>query len=147
VISFLLHKIFLVLDEAQRAATRLTDCFPSVSDTHKTRSVLYAAYRCLTDWNIPDGIIVSGTGLSLDILHDTSKSFAAKLTKAIYAGSVYADTGDFQDAASHESYIQRYLDLSDSVSDQCLLQCMLHWFKGRWVCCYRYLIPRLGTTS
>jgi hypothetical protein len=141
------QKMFLVFDEAQVATKTYHHHFPSDMEGGKTRSLLYSAYRCFTQWNIFDGIIVSGTGLSKDIIDASFGSSAAKRAGQIYQTEIYADTGDFLDAVSQEDYIRGYLNLSNSVSDQRLLQRMLHWFKGRWVCYYRYLIPRLGITS
>jgi hypothetical protein len=140
-------RMFLVFDEAQIAANSYLDCFPSISEPGDTRSLLHAAYRCFTGWNVFEGIIVSGTGLSRDIIQATFKSFSLKRLGKIYRNMVYFNTGNFLDKVSQENYIERYLGSPDSVSRQRLLQRMLHWFKGRLVCCYRYIIPRLGITS
>jgi hypothetical protein len=135
------QEMFLVFDEAQIATYHHIDCFPAFSDTYSTQSVLHSAYRSFTEWNMFHGIILSGTGLSRDIINCTLKSFGAKHRGAIYRSKIYADTGDFLDAASQGSYIRPYLNLSENLSDKYLLQRILRWFKGRWVCCFAYLLP------
>jgi hypothetical protein len=97
--------MFLVFDKAQIATYHHIDCFPVLSDTYLTRSILHPAYRSFTEWNMFHEIILSGTGLYRDIINCTLKSSGAKHRGAIYRSKIYADTGDFLDVASLGSYI------------------------------------------
>jgi hypothetical protein len=130
-------KFFIVLDEAQDAAKRHVDCFPSVSRPGSvTGSALHEKYRFLTGLGIFSGIIVSGTGLSKEIVQSSFSSISAKEQKPIYVSKIVTDTGDFLDGTSQESYIRRYITISDdNASDQRLLYRIQFWLKGRCVCC------------
>ena len=88
----------------------------------------------LARMKIVTGIIVSGTGLSMDIIKVSLGSFSAKPTEALYVSKVFSDTGGFFDSECQKNYVQRYLKLSDTSSDKRLLERILHWLPGRYVC-------------
>jgi hypothetical protein len=79
-----------------------------------------------------DKIILSGTGLSMEMGKVAVGSFAAKECPK---NRVSSDVGRFtRDDSSQEDYIRRYLTLSDdNISDQRLLARMRYWFSGRYV--------------
>ena len=125
--------MFLVLDEAQDAAKNHANCFPSTTDPSQRRSLLHETYKSLACMGIFTGIILSGTRLSMDIINVSLGSFSVKEVKPIFESKISTDTGDFLDKASQESYVRRYLNVSNCISDRRFLERIQHWFKGRYV--------------
>jgi hypothetical protein len=109
------------------------NCFPSTTGTGFCHSVLHDLYRFLDDSRIFSGIIVSGTGLSSDIVASSLHSIAGKRMVSSREIIVFTGTGVFSDQSQQEAYIRRYLPLSEDVSDRRLLERMKRWFIGRCV--------------
>jgi hypothetical protein len=97
------------------------------------RSSLHELYKFFHDFGFA-GIIISGTGLSMEIVKTAVGSISAKQMDASYRPKIFTDTGVFMEGASQENYVRRYLNLSDeNVSDRRLLGRIRHWFVGRCV--------------
>jgi hypothetical protein len=141
--------LFVVIDEAQVAADRLKD-FPSTTGTD-LRPILREMYSFCLKSKLFNGIILAGTGLSMNMVKDAVGSVSAKR-----AGKrqplVFTNIGRFrEDNSSQEDYIRRYLTLSDNdPSDQRLLERMVYWFSGRYVCrlnVIRFLLISIVVTA
>ncbi|KAK7054473.1 hypothetical protein VNI00_003671 [Paramarasmius palmivorus] len=120
--------IFLVLDEAQDAATALYSAFRSHTQKRKPRPVLrelvvawskQLAHPSSTDvpkvaTDLPVTLVISGTGMSL---HDE-----------------YNQMGGFEDAQDQKSYIRRYVppEILSHVVGKVLLERMWYWLRGRY---------------
>jgi hypothetical protein len=132
---FLCDDIFLTVDEAQAGSEMQAGRFPCTAmpaDLEVTRSSLHEFYRFCLDTKMFQGFILSGTGLSRDIVQKAVHSGAAKYMGEQYTSSVFTHTGSFLDWQVHHSYIYRYLFLDEEVeSDRRLLQRMKHWLAGR----------------
>jgi len=128
------RRLFIVIDEAQEAARRLENSFPSTTTPSETRSALHELYRYIEGTGIFFGTIISGTGLSKEIVEVAITSISAKKMGKSYHPRIFAGTGVFIDAESQENYVNSFLSLSDTnVSDQRLLQRIQRWFAGRCV--------------
>ena len=125
-------KFFVVIDEAQVAADHLKEYFPSTTGTDM-RPILDEMYRFFLQYpSVVSGIILSGTGLSIQKTEEAVGSASAKKLD-IRREMVFTDVGRF-DNFSQEAYIRRYLTLSDKDSDRRLLERLIYWFSGRYVC-------------
>ncbi|KAF8517282.1 hypothetical protein BU17DRAFT_91994 [Hysterangium stoloniferum] len=124
--------LFVVIDEAQVAADHLKEYFRSDTGSD-LRPILREMYRFF--WHsdeIFSGIILSGTGLSMQVVKDTVGSLSAKRTDKFAQSVVFTDIGHFtRGDSSQEDYIRRYLTLSENDSDRRLLKRMVYWFSGR----------------
>lgn len=78
-------------------------------------------------------IILSGTGLSMEMVKDATGSLSAKEAPT-RVQAVFSNVGCFtREDPSQEAYIRRYLTLSDNdISDKRLLERMKFWFPGRY---------------
>lgn len=124
-------RLFVVIDEAQVAADHLKEYFRSATGTDM-RPILHEMYRFFLEYTtIVHGIILSGTGLSMEMVREAVSSVSAKKVDTVQE-EVVTDVGRF-DGPSHEVYIRRYLSLSNNISDRRLLARMLYWFSGRYV--------------
>jgi len=129
------ERLFVVIDEAQAAANILKDDFPSTTDPLVFHSVLHELYRFLHDSEFFAGIVVSGTGLSSEIVKRSLGSTAAKAMSSLGKTVVFTGTGVFTEP-EQEAYIRRHLTLSEEVvSDRRLLERIRRWFIGRCVPC------------
>lgn len=125
-------KLFVVIDEAQVAADHLKEYFRSTATGTDMRPILHEMYRYLLGYSgVVGGIILSGTGLSMQMVKEAVGSVSAKRVDIMHT-QVVTDVGRFEDS-SHEVYIRRYLPLSNNISDRRLLERMLYWFSGRYV--------------
>jgi len=124
-------KLLAILDEAQDAARALRHQFPSTSESR--RSALHEAYAHFAHSGIFRGMILSGIGLSREMVEEEINSMAVKRMRSIYVNHVFTDTGNFGDAKLQAAYIREYIKLSDSRSDKRLLERIQYWFKGRYV--------------
>ena len=125
--------LFVVIDEAQ--------VFRSGSGTG--RPILREMVSFFESKGFFNRIILSGTGLSMEKVKDAVGSFSAKEAPS---NRIFTDVGCFtRDDSSHETYINRYLNLSkDNISDRRLLERMKYWFFGRYV---YYLGPQDSFSS
>jgi hypothetical protein len=125
---------FVIIDEAQEAADHLTEYFRSDTGVD-VRPILREFYRFLHSSSWARGIILSGTGLSTEIVKNSIGSSAARDTGRPRGIKFFSDTGRFlRDEPSQRDYVLRYLSLSeDNISDARLLERILYWFLGRCV--------------
>lgn len=120
--------LFVVIDEAQVAAGNLHNYFRS-NDQNNARSILREMHVFFTRSEFFVGIILSGTGLSMDVVKQAVGSVSAKPGRT---QEVFVNIGSFtENDSSQITYIKRYLMLSDSYSDQRLLQRMQYWLSDR----------------
>ncbi len=136
-------RLFVVIDEAQVAAEYL-DFFRSASGTER-RPILREMVSFFQSSQIFKRIILSGTGLSMEMVKDAVGSLSAREVTNESQG-VFTNVGRFtSEDSSQEVYISRYLNLSkDNVSDRRLLERMKYWFSGRYV---YYLAPQDSFSS
>jgi hypothetical protein len=127
------NAFFATFDEAQDAAKCLTDSFPSTTEPLKSRSALHELYRFSLSANIFDGMIISGTGLSMEIVEAAVSSISAKEMEGSYHPRVFTDAGNFLQGESQEAYVRKHITLSDNLSDRRLLERIRHWFVGRYI--------------
>ena len=123
-------RLFVVIDEAQVAAEGekgLQDYFRS-RETANPRPIL----REIVDYYFDTlfcGVILAGTGLSVDIVKTAVSSISLKDIGPRPA--VFVDAGSFgKNDPSHRSYIERYLS-SDNDSDKRFLERVQYWLSGR----------------
>ncbi|KAF8498457.1 hypothetical protein BU17DRAFT_72319 [Hysterangium stoloniferum] len=122
--------LFVVIDEAQVAADNLKEYFRSNTRTDM-RPILREMYRFFLSTTIFTGFILSGTGLSMQMVKEAVGSTSAK-NEPGRGSLVFTDIGRFtKDDSSQLDYIRRYLTLSDNYSDRRLLERMVYWFSGR----------------
>jgi hypothetical protein len=124
---------FVVFDEAQDAARCLPESFASTVEPSESRSAFHELYRFSTSVRIFKGFIISGTGLSMDIVEASIASMSAKEIGGSYQPNIFVNVGNFLDKASQEEYVCRHISFSDSPSDRRLLERITHWFVGRCV--------------
>ncbi|EJD03166.1 uncharacterized protein FOMMEDRAFT_156540 [Fomitiporia mediterranea MF3/22] len=120
--------IFLVLDEAQVAAEQLTGCFRSYQFPEKPHAVLSPIIKSwLAATSFP--IIVSSTGLSLNMINETVTSAVGKPATFL----PFTTTGAFDDKVRQEKYIRRYTPpgFLDSDSGKEFLQRAWNFARGR----------------
>jgi hypothetical protein len=137
------YRIFAVLDEAQDAATRQIGEFPATTDNSVTRSSLHELFRVFNSVPFFHGIILSGTGLSMDIVKSSVSSMSVRVTDPTHGVKVVTNTGNFLDKEAQKSYVLRYITLSDHDSDRRLLERIQTWFIGRCVSCPALFIAPL----
>ena len=126
--------LFAVVDETQVAAVYLKDSFRSFTTGIDMRPVLHAFYGFLWTTEIFRGVILAGTGLSMNMVQTALSSQIAKPMSSRQTPIVFTEVGRFtKDGKDHENYIRKYLSLSRSSSDQRLVERILYWFSGRWV--------------
>jgi hypothetical protein len=115
------------------AADKLQEYFRSTTTGTDLRPILHAFYRFLVERFYFAGIIISGTGLSMEMVEKSTGSLFGK--PAARRAEVFVDTGLFRNTEHvQEEYVRRYLKLSENnVSDKRLLERILHWFSGRCV--------------
>ncbi len=125
--------LFIVIDEAQVAGEYLK-FFRSESGT-ALRPIFREMVSFFQSTGIFDGIILSGTGLSMKRERKSYFAMSAKYAPCEGEPLVFTDVGRFmRNDSSQEAYIRRYLTLSDdNISDQRLLERMMYWFSGRYV--------------
>ncbi|KAF8516724.1 hypothetical protein BU17DRAFT_92559 [Hysterangium stoloniferum] len=123
--------LFAVIDEAQVAADHLKEYFRSDTGSD-LRPILHEMYSFFLDSEIISGIIISGTGLSMEMVQNTAGSLSAKRTDRFARPLVFTDIGRFtRGDSAQEDYIRRYLTLSENDSDRLLLKRIMYWFSGR----------------
>lgn len=124
--------LFAVIDEAQVAADYLR-FFPSTSGNER-RPILREMVGFFQSSRIFNKIILSGTGLSMEMVKHATGSLSAKAAPNLVQ-RVFSNVGCFtREDTSQEAYIRRYLTLSDNdISDKRLLERMKFWFSGRYV--------------
>jgi len=125
--------LFVVIDEAQVAADHLKDV-PSATGTD-LRPVLRELYSFCLKSHLFTGIILAGTGLLMNMVKKAVGSVSAKKTGKRQP-LLFTNVGRFRtDNSSQVDYICRYLTLSENdESDRRLLERMVYWFSGRYVC-------------
>ncbi|KAF8521957.1 hypothetical protein BU17DRAFT_64682 [Hysterangium stoloniferum] len=111
--------LFVVIDEVQVAADNLKEYSNTGTDMHPILRKIFFT-----------GFILSGTGLSMNMVDDVGTAFAKCVP---FSGlGVFTDIGRFtKDGSSQLDYICRHLTLSDNDSDRQLLERMMYWFSGR----------------
>ena len=125
--------LFVVIDEAQVAATELK-CFPSSTSGNGQRPILREMVQFFQTIYLFNKIILSGTGLSMEMVKEATGAHSAKAAP-IRVQEVFSNVGCFAGGdPPQEAYIRRYLTLSDDdISDKRLLEHMKLWFSGRYV--------------
>jgi hypothetical protein len=124
-------RLFAVVDEAQVAAEYLSNYFRSFTTGIDMRPVLHAFHKFLWKTRIFRGVILAGTGLSMETVKKALSSQAAKSTGESKYPTVSVELGRFtKDGTSHVDYIRKYLSLR-SISDRRLEDRILYWFSGR----------------
>ncbi|KAM6500713.1 hypothetical protein JOM56_003727 [Amanita muscaria] len=123
--------LIVVIDEAQMAAEYL-NFFRSASGTER-RPILREMVHFFHSSPIFKRIILSGTGLSMEMVKAAVGSLSAKQVPDESQG-LFTNVGCFtREGSSQEAYIRRYLTLSDNdISDKRLLERMKYWFSGRY---------------
>lgn len=126
---------YLILDEAQRAIEELVGCFRSESKKLVNRPVLrpiISAWSAAADEKFP--IIISGTGLSIDIVNEVVGS---AILKPAPFGRV-TRTGAFDTRERQLDYISRYMPphIAESESGKELLERAWTYARGRCLIVY-----------
>ncbi|PFH45441.1 hypothetical protein AMATHDRAFT_159722 [Amanita thiersii Skay4041] len=125
--------IFCVIDEAQFAATQLTDAFRSLpsESTTSPRPVLRELVRTLETQTSSHGVslIISGTGISKN--HIDSMMASAVMKESQYREC--SDTGAFLTREQMFAWVERYLpqDFAETNEGKRLLDRMFYWLRGR----------------
>ncbi|KAL5514518.1 hypothetical protein ACEPAG_1834 [Sanghuangporus baumii] len=119
---------YLILDEAQRALGSLDACFRSEQNRVVKRLVLSPIIRAWKDaTSFP--VIVSGTGLYIDIINEARVSTVMKL-KAFRRAT---ETGAFDTENRQREYILRYMPphLAETESGSAFLRRAWNYARGR----------------
>ncbi len=127
-----IKRLFAVVDEAQVAAMYLSDYFRSFTTGTDMRPVLHAFHKFLLRTRIFRGVILAGTGLSMEMVKPkTILCGAARSTGTRKYLAVSVELGRFtKDGTSHVDYIRKYRS-PRSISDRRLEDRILYWFSGR----------------
>ena len=104
--------------------------FHSTTTGTDLRPILHTFYRFLVERFYFAGIIISGTGLLMEMVEKSTGSLFGK--PAARRAEVFIDTGLFRNTKQdQEEYVCQYLKLSENnVLDKRLLEHILHWFSG-----------------
>jgi len=125
-------QFYAVIDDVQVAAEYMKDSFRPLTTGTNRRPVLRPFYRFLDASDLVKGIILAGTGLSIDMVRKPVYSQSAQLLDESRNPLVFHDVGRFlKDGTDHKTYVKKYLTLASTVSDGRLLQRILYWFSGR----------------
>ncbi|KAL5498504.1 hypothetical protein ACEPAH_1857 [Sanghuangporus vaninii] len=120
--------LFLILDEAQRAINSLNGCFRSEQNQAVKRPVLRPIIKAWKEaTSFP--VIVSGTGLSIDVVNEVMDSAVMKIN----AFARVTRTGAFDDENRQREYILRYMPphLADTDSGRAFLKRAWNYVHGR----------------
>jgi len=129
---FPVQGLFAVVDEAQVATEYMEGSFRSTTETEK-RPILHPFYRFLWYSKLFKGVILAGTGLSMKMVRTSVSSQSAQLLDFRREPFVFVEVGQFKKGGTdHKAYIEKFLHLSQSASDQRLMERILYWFHGRW---------------
>jgi hypothetical protein len=132
--------LFLVIDEAQVATNSFKESFRYHITESAGRPILHAMYRFLQETRIFRGTIISGTGLSTDMVMRPIGASSAKRMGGSQEPLFFTDIGLFHADQSQVAYVRHYLTLSDNdVSDRRLMERIQYWFFGRSV--YYAILP------
>ncbi|KIM43671.1 hypothetical protein M413DRAFT_443578 [Hebeloma cylindrosporum] len=124
------NPFFTVVDEAQVAAQHLTNSFRSSTTGTHQRPVLHAFCSFLRNNDLVGGIILSGTGLSMEMVKTAVESTYMKDMDS--TPRIITEIGRFERGdEAHRSYIQKFLSIN-SPSDHRLVERILYWFSGRY---------------
>ncbi|KAF8351495.1 hypothetical protein F5887DRAFT_211424 [Amanita rubescens] len=126
------ERLFVVIDEVQVAAVYLNDSFRSFTTGVDMRPVLHAFYKFLQETRMFDGIILAGTGLSMNMVKNALSSQVAKFLGNRQEPIVSVELGRFKGDLIHENYIRKYCTFSARSSDRRLIERILYWFSGRY---------------
>ncbi|KAL5477030.1 hypothetical protein ACEPAI_3217 [Sanghuangporus weigelae] len=121
-------EFFLILDEAQRAINSLNGCFRSEQNQAVRRPVLRPIIKAWKEaTSFP--VIVSGTGLSIDVVNEVMDSAVMKLNAFARA----TRTGAFDNEKRQREYILRYMlpHLVDTDSGRAFLKRAWNYARGR----------------
>ncbi|KAF5349975.1 hypothetical protein D9756_009205 [Leucocoprinus leucothites] len=122
--------LFLVLDEAQFAATEHTESFRS-DHNGSHRPILREIVRAWEESISGRGVfmVVAGTGISKDVVDQAMASAIMKDSRYRWC----SDTGAFNNVEAQQQYLTKYLpkSLLDSESGQRLLERLWYWLRGR----------------
>ena len=122
---------FAVIDEAQVAAEYLSDSFRSFTTGMDLRPVLHAFYRFLQGTGMFNGVILAGTGLSMNMAKKAFSSQVAKCLENRREPIVFVELGRFKGDQIHEDYVRKYYTISACSSGRRLMERILYWFSGR----------------
>ena len=126
--------LFAVVDEAQVAAEYLNGAFRSSTIENEERPVLHPFFRFLWNSELFRGVILAGTGLSMQMVRTAVLSHGGARLQFRRDPYVFVEVGRFaKNGEEHLAYINKYLHLSTSVSDERLRDRITYWFHGRWV--------------
>ena len=129
----LTQRFFAVIDEAQVAAEYMNESFRSLTTGIDARPVLHPFYRFLQGANFIKGIILAGTGLSMQLVKKVVSSRSAQLLDESRNPLIFYDVGLFSNSETdHRAYLEKYLTFASTVSDDRLMQRILYWLSGRW---------------
>ncbi|KAL5514240.1 hypothetical protein ACEPAG_2328 [Sanghuangporus baumii] len=121
-------EFFFVLDEAQVALDRLQDSFCSEHKEKVKRPVLRAI---IESWQLATEfpIVVSGTGLSIDVVNEVVTSAVMKIAPFTFA----TRTGAFDDEDDQCRYILRYVPrhFAATISGKAFLKRAWNYARGR----------------
>jgi hypothetical protein len=133
------EKLLTVLDEAQSAASRLTEFFAS-SDGKAQRPVLRPFLLEWVEYDRYWKLIISGTGVSMKVIDEVVNSATGKIGAAA-AGSedfnrLFKNVGFFDNEKDQAKYVRRYLPAASLDDGRWgnLLERIFRWLRGRYAC-------------
>jgi hypothetical protein len=126
--------LFAVVDEAQVAAEYLNGVFRSSTTENEECPVLHPFFRFLWKSELFKGVILVGTGLSMKMVRTAVLSHGGARLQFRQDPYVFIEVGRFtKNGEEHRAYVNKYLHLSTSVSDERLRDRISYWFHGWWV--------------
>lgn len=125
---------YIVIDEAQAAANSMLKCFRSDQNKEIQRPVLKSLVKTWRDLVNELPIIISGTGLSIDLVNEVVASAVVKSTNFHLA----TNTGAFDDQDSQSKYMLRYMPphVAKSDSGKTLIGRAWEYCRGRYAPSY-----------
>jgi len=138
-----MEDFYIVLDAAQLAAGSCTGASRSYVDPKQSPPLLEIIMDSF-DWLRIGHTIVSGTGLSLNIVSQAMGSCVAK--QGVKTLTV-TEIGAFDSELAQRTYILQYLPsfYVDTPSGEALLDRAWHWLRGRYV--FMYLCASLANKT
>jgi len=120
--------LFCVLDEAQVPSELAPKCFKSGGEPYQDRPILR---ELIMTWKLSlPGLIISGTGISMEKIDTVLGSMIAKQGGIVHT---FTDLGVFDSEEGQRAYMERYLPSGflESPSGEKLALRAAYWLHGR----------------
>jgi len=127
-----IDSLYVVLDEAQRAAKLYREAFRSRTKPMEPRPILHCLVRSIDGLGVHLRTIISGTGLSMKLV---SAALDSRMAKPLPEPEIINLIGAFDSKPVQHAYVLKYLPpgYGDTPSGKRLLNRVWDWLRGRYV--------------